>query len=317
MLAVRFPNSRHSEHVFTCRECCRAGVALPASAVWWATVSSGLHGEVVGMRIFYDTIWKDREFMALQVAWERLAEFASPWRSLLGVGSIRTPKYTSGIPADDQEGRATASNFIKCLLLLSPSHRVKRSSAELALFIGVHVGAAVMGIAHTMSHMRFIALEPSPTNFRHFVWNVRLYGLQERIDPINAALGSGADLDMRLNSADMDEVSAGTGDIRVASITMETLLRSRAPSGVHLLVVDCEGCERDIDWVYVRGKLEDALILMVEVHGYHCHLIVSQIVAGRAPLAWELLEQLLSKSCEYWLDLERQCGGTCTELFSG
>merc|ERR1719313_1549190 len=58
------------------------------------------------------------------------------------------------------------------------------------LDVGANDGVFSLTVAHHCPDCVIYAVEPSPANFRTLVWNIRRYGLEDRIIPAHGALSS-------------------------------------------------------------------------------------------------------------------------------
>jgi FkbM family methyltransferase len=112
------------------------------------------------------------------------------------------------------------------------------------IFVGAHIGAVLIPVAHSAARCAVIAYEPSPRNFRLLKMNLRLNDL-ERVILKNTALGEKA------GTIQFTENSINTGNSRIArsdgeiEVDLETLDRTVPPDwdSVDLIVMDVEGSE--------------------------------------------------------------------------
>jgi len=133
----------------------------------------------------------------------------------------------------------------------------------------VDVGASVGVVAVLLAKLwgaRVVAVEPAPANFRYLLWNLKVNGVAEFVWPVNVALGTSAsasqaffysptyptwsqvcDRESAVEPGD-DSWRGGWTDWQVRfdaeAATLAELLAALGVAGdVHLLKVDCEGCE--------------------------------------------------------------------------
>ena len=107
---------------------------------------------------------------------------------------------------------------------------------------------------------RVFAVEPHPGAYAEMLENIKLNNMEDRIIPINAALGSNPGktrISRSIDTSNTEGVYYGlgiNGDIEVPMITLSQLIRDYDIKP-DVLKMDCEGCEFDIilnDYEHVR-----------------------------------------------------------------
>ena len=106
---------------------------------------------------------------------------------------------------------------------------------------------------------RVYAIEPHPGAYAEMIENIKLNNMEDKIIPINAALGSKPgkikipNINV-YNTIDAYHGPGSNGDIEVQMITLEQLIRDYNVEP-EVLKMDCEGCEFDIilnDYEHVK-----------------------------------------------------------------
>lgn len=138
--------------------------------------------------------------------------------------------------------------------------------ALLALDIGASVGVVSVLMCKLWANSRVVAVEPAPANFRYLLWNLRVNNATGCVWPINVAVGSSPSAAQSFfysptyptwsqactadcpSSASEDTWRGGWTDWQVhfeaEVVTVAELLAALGlGQHIHLLKVDCEGCE--------------------------------------------------------------------------
>ena len=144
--------------------------------------------------------------------------------------------------------------------------------------IGAFVGDSAIYFA-LRGTRRIYAIEPHPGAYTEMLENIKLNNMEDKIIPMNLALGS---VPGRIKIPNVDiSTTGGTyhglrsdGDVEVPMITLEQVMRDY---GVEpdILKMDCEGCEFDVilnDYEHVRLFRE----LVFEYHSYATNCYKSQ-----------------------------------------
>ena len=162
--------------------------------------------------------------------------------------------------------------------------------------------------------MRVYAVEPSPANFRTLVWNIRRYGLEDRIIPSHAALagttgratlnllGSEADT-LRNDSPKMPDGSRPA--VEVPTYSAVDLFARLGLDKVEVLKLDCETCEWSLDWAWLEAH---ASALYAELHAFHCAHYIASVYPEDG---WRVVDEYRRWTCEdwhAWNDGKRQAG---------
>lgn len=148
--------------------------------------------------------------------------------------------------------------------------------------IGASVGAVAVLMAKLWPEVHVVAVEPAPANFRYLLWNIRINGVSQRVWPINVAVGSASSAAQAFyysptyptwSQASHDEESlrepgdeswrGGWTDWQVRFetpvVTLAELLAALGLPELHLLKVDCEGCEwgvfAPLAWARLRHRV--------------------------------------------------------------
>jgi FkbM family methyltransferase len=141
---------------------------------------------------------------------------------------------------------------------------LKGFSPQVIVDVGAHIGMSSIYFALKYPAARIIAIEPQPANFQALVSNTAPY---KQIFPIQAALWRD-DGEVNLTRSTVHPKGAfcisGTGDQRVRSVTMRTLMREAGVDSIDLLKMDIEGAEKEVfagcDW------LDKVRVLAIELH---------------------------------------------------
>mmetsp|Transcript_106191 Transcript_106191/g.310415 ORF Transcript_106191/g.310415 Transcript_106191/m.310415 type:complete len:250 (-) Transcript_106191:84-833(-) len=143
-----------------------------------------------------------------------------------------------------------------------------RGESAVVLDVGASIGVVAVLLAMLWEGVRVVAIEPAPANFRYLLWNIRLNGLASRIWPLNVAVGAASSPgrsffysptyptwsqacseDCRPDAGD-DVWRGGWTDwqvrFEVEVLTLAEVLAALRLGDVHLLKVDCEGCEWEV-----------------------------------------------------------------------
>ncbi len=117
---------------------------------------------------------------------------------------------------------------------------------------------------------KVIAIEPHPEAYKEMLENIKLNNLEDKIIPMNAALGSKPGIIKITNVNIVETVGTyhGTNDIGDLEVPMITLSQLIKNYGVEpdVLKMDCEGCEYDVvvnDYDHVRLFRD----VVMEYHG--------------------------------------------------
>eukprot|EP00927_Polykrikos_kofoidii_P069851 TRINITY_DN65515_c0_g1_i1.p1 TRINITY_DN65515_c0_g1~~TRINITY_DN65515_c0_g1_i1.p1 ORF type:complete len:407 (-),score=72.01 TRINITY_DN65515_c0_g1_i1:35-1255(-) len=139
---------------------------------------------------------------------------------------------------------------------------------SVAIDAGASVGMFAILLAKLWIHIRIIAIEAAPANYRYLLWNLRVNGVANRVWPLNVALGAEASAGRvfhysptypRTSQVCQGEGCANVNEpdekwrggwidwqvrFQVPQLTLaEIIAVFDVPGKVHLLKVDCEGCE--------------------------------------------------------------------------
>lgn len=166
-----------------------------------------------------------------------------------------------------------------------------------AIDVGASVGAVAVLLAKLWPHARILAVEPAPANYRYLLWNIRLNGVSDRVWPLNLAVGAVPSAAQAFfysptyptwSQASHDEAeeaaAADTGKgeeswrggwtdwqvrFEVEIATLAELIASVGLGEVHMLKVDCEGCEwgvfAPLSWGRLRHRVRH---VAAELHAW-------------------------------------------------
>ncbi|ABL88647.1 methyltransferase FkbM family [Pyrobaculum islandicum DSM 4184] len=130
---------------------------------------------------------------------------------------------------------------------------------KIVIDIGAFIGDTPILFIHKGAK-KVIAIEPNPSAFKEMLINIELNNLNDKIIPINAAIGSkkGFTESMIINNQDIDSVSTlyykpeNYGNIHVLTLRdiidnyLVKITENNVNNEVFVLRMDCEGCEYDI-----------------------------------------------------------------------
>ena len=136
--------------------------------------------------------------------------------------------------------------------------------------VGAFVGDTAIYFA-LRGAKKVYAIEPHPGAYQEMLENIKLNNMQDKIIPINAALGSKPGK-IRIPNIDTQNTATtyykpkNNGDIEIPMITLDQLINDY---GIEpdILKMDCEGCEFDVilnDYEHIRKFSE----LFFEYHSY-------------------------------------------------
>jgi FkbM family methyltransferase len=139
---------------------------------------------------------------------------------------------------------------------------------EVIVDAGANIGMASIFFANRFPAAKIFAIEAEASNFELLTRNVRPY---PKITPIHTALWN-RDGQISVSEPDPSTGAAGKwgcvthegAGVKVAAITMRTLMRQLQIGSIDVLKVDIEGAEKEVfeacDWV------QDIRCLMIELH---------------------------------------------------
>jgi FkbM family methyltransferase len=113
------------------------------------------------------------------------------------------------------------------------------------LDVGAHVGSFALWTCERAPHAHVISVEPEPRNFSDLASNIERNGLGDRVEAVNAALGSEpgtVTLHVPMNRESGSALATGGDSVEAVVITLPELLK-RFDGPVDLLKLDCEGAE--------------------------------------------------------------------------
>lgn len=119
---------------------------------------------------------------------------------------------------------------------------------DVAVVVGANIGALVVPMAKLCREV--YAFEPQPENYQLLVENVRQNGLDDKVHCFRSAVGHRVgktkvpSLD-KLGHVNFGCVEVGSGEIEVDGTTLDLIL-SRVDDPIRLIMLDCEGSERDV-----------------------------------------------------------------------
>lgn len=275
------------DSIYTRKECCGGAgwarlfpVAEPELPVWeggahWAQVGSE------GSSVETDMPWLQAHpaFSREQRRWEAEIANASVLLSEKILGHrLRLYAFKRSGPALDAVFRELRDDLYRLQhVAASPP-----GSAPVVLDIGASIGVVAVLLGYLWSNARIVAVEPAPANFRYLLWNIRANGLASRIWPLNVAIGAaGASArtfyysptyptwsqacgeDCRPDHAD-NSWRGGWTDwqvrFEVEVLTFAELIAALGLGDIHMLKVDCEGCEWDVfaplPWSRIRHRVK-------------------------------------------------------------
>jgi len=159
-------------------------------------------------------------------------------------------------------------------------------NGKVVIDVGAFVGNTAIYFA-LKGAKGIIAIEPLPANYEELLDNVNLNGMRNKINVINAALGSkhgvvkvprNVPVSIRGSSVDMYKKHGIGKLIDIESITLSDLINEHAINGDNaVLKMDCECCEYDVilnDYDHVRLFRE----LIFEYHSYVVNKSVSDLL---------------------------------------
>jgi FkbM family methyltransferase len=119
------------------------------------------------------------------------------------------------------------------------------SALRRVLDIGAHVGSFALWTCERAPHAQVISVEPEPRNFGDLASNIERNGLGDRVEAVNAALGSEpgtVTLHVPMNRESGSALATGGASVEAVVISLPELLE-RFDGPLDLLKLDCEGAE--------------------------------------------------------------------------
>jgi FkbM family methyltransferase len=113
------------------------------------------------------------------------------------------------------------------------------------LDVGAHVGSFALWTCERARDARIVSVEPEPRNFSDLVLNIERNGLADRIDAVNAALGTEpgtVTLHVPMNRESSSTLATGGDSVQAVVISLPELLE-RLDGPLDLLKLDAEGAE--------------------------------------------------------------------------
>jgi FkbM family methyltransferase len=113
------------------------------------------------------------------------------------------------------------------------------------LDVGAHVGSFALWTCERAPGARIVSVEPEPRNFSDLAANIERNGLGDRIEAVNAALGTepgNVTLHVPMNRESSSTLATGGDSIQAVVISLPELL-DRFDGPLDLLKLDAEGAE--------------------------------------------------------------------------
>lgn len=196
------------------------------------------------------------------------------WEAEMGNASVALSEEVLGVPLRIHVFKRAGPAFGSVLRELQEDvYRLRQAGppgpGAAVVDVGASVGMVAVLLAKLWPGARVVAVEPAPANFRYLLWNIRANGVMSQVWPLNIAIGAAPSLSQTffysptyptwsqvcgedcLNNhgeeGDEESWRGGWTDwqvrFEVEAVTLAELLAAVGLSDVHLLKVDCEGCE--------------------------------------------------------------------------
>jgi FkbM family methyltransferase len=113
------------------------------------------------------------------------------------------------------------------------------------LDVGAHVGSFALWTCERAQNARIVSVEPEPRNFSDLVLNIERNGLADRIDAVNAALGTEpgtVTLHVPMNRESSSTLATEGDSIQAVVISLPALIEG-LDGPLDLLKLDAEGAE--------------------------------------------------------------------------
>jgi FkbM family methyltransferase len=137
--------------------------------------------------------------------------------------------------------------------------------------IGAHIGTASIYFASKSPKARIIACEPLPANYQLLETNIRINGLQDRIQTLPIAISNRPSIvKLRVGETSgtswIDDDPGEARSVRVRALTLRQLLDDYSISTCDLLKLDCEGAEYSILYGASRDVFDRLRTIVLEYH---------------------------------------------------
>lgn len=194
------------------------------------------------------------------------------WERAMANASVLLSEDVLGVPLRLHAFKRAGPAFGSVLRELQEDvYRLQRAAppgpGATVVDVGASIGMVAVLLAKLWPGARVLAVEPAPANFRYLLWNIRENGVMSQVWPLNVAVGAAPALsqtffysptyptwsqacgqDCRDTQADGEESWRGGWTdwqvrFEVEAVTLAELLAALGLGDVHLLKVDCEGCE--------------------------------------------------------------------------
>lgn len=113
------------------------------------------------------------------------------------------------------------------------------------LDVGAHVGSFALWLCERAPGAQVISVEPEPRNFADLAANIERNGLGDRVEAVNAALGSEPGtvmLHVPMNRESGSAHASGGDSVQALVVSLPELIE-RFDGPLDLLKLDCEGAE--------------------------------------------------------------------------
>jgi FkbM family methyltransferase len=141
--------------------------------------------------------------------------------------------------------------------------------------VGAHVGSFALWMCERAPHAHVVSVEPEPRNFNDLVSNIARNALGDRVEAVNAALGSEpgtVTLHVPMNRESGSAHAIGGDSIEAVAMSLPELL-NRFDGPPDLLKLDCEGAE----WAAL-GALDAETWAKISRLVMECHALAGRTV---------------------------------------
>ena len=162
------------------------------------------------------------------------------------------------------------------------------------LDVGAHVGSFALWTCERAPDVHVVSVEPEPRNFSDLVSNIHRNDLGDRVEAVNAALGTEpgiVTLNVPMNRESGSAYATGGTSVEAVVISLSDLLE-RFTGPLDLLKLDCEGAE----WEALEA-LDDETWAKISRLVMECHALADRSVEQMTELLalHELEPRILSR----------------------
>ncbi len=175
--------------------------------------------------------------------------------------------------------RSTGTDYHEVISVLSgkdyPLEKFKDSLPKnpVIVDVGAFIGDFVLYVSAFFPKAKIYALEPHPISFQLLRENIQLNHLND-VSSLQLAVGKQSGictfrLEENANESSLDFSETNNTTFKTLVTTLPSLIRDQKIKHIHLLKIDCEGCEYQLIKNFISDKKMDMVVL--EYHQIQTH----------------------------------------------